>query len=503
MIRRLPIAPALFAALVAVAGTAVAQPVRPTPEGAARLKAIIDAEWERLDQLMPEGFVFARDGTVSVEIAGMSYRVRMPRTRLNMMGEASLDLGVMEAIGRPGPDETVELTSPLPGLVPAREPASGKTLAELRIGSGTSRVVYSMRDGRAASSATEANDIGVAITGDDTKSLTVSRIAFEERGTTLADGRRDDESQFTIEGVEFTDTQSDAYVGIGRVAARGRSKGVDRAAVEALNVGFAAFARAAERGEADAGRLLPLIPRLRDVADGIEVTVEMADMAVYAPDGTGFELGRLAYGAAVTGLRSGWSRVELGFSLSDLAFDGIPVPEAAVPERIALRLALDRIPNAVIGDAVQELTERAAKGEDATQAAPALGLGLLGALTQAETEFRIEEAALITSAFGLSADGAAKLDPASPMMATATLGVTLSGLERVGPLLDELPMMNPRERTDARAVLALIQALGQPASDAGGKPARRYVFAVDPAGRLTLNGADLQPIIESITRMVR
>jgi hypothetical protein len=29
------------------------------------------------------------------------------------------------------------------------------------------------------------------------------------------------------------------------------------------------------------------------------------------------------------------------------------------------------------------------------------------------------------------------------------------------------------------------------------------VFAVDPAGRLTLNGADLQPIIESITRMVR
>lgn len=503
MIRRLPLAPALFAALVALAGAAVAQPVRPTPEGAARLKSIIDAEWERLDQLMPEGFVFARDGEVSVEIAGTSYRVRMPRTRLNMMGEASLDLGVMEAIARPGPDETIEVTAPLPGLVPARDVASGKTLAELRIGNGTSRVVYSLRDGRAASSAMEANEIGLSVPGDDTKTFTVDRIAFEERGTTLADGRRDDESQFTIEGVEFTDTQSDAYVGIGRIAARGRNKGIDRAAVEALNVGFAAFARAAERGEADVGRLLPLIPRLRDVADGIEVTVEMADMAVYAPDGTGFELGRLAYGGAITGLRSGWSRIDLGFSLSDLSFDGFPVPEAAVPERLALRIALDRIPNAAVGDALQDLTERAAKGEDATQAAPALGLGLLGALTQAETEFRIEEAALATSAFGLSADGSAKLDPASPMMATATLGVTLSGLERLGPLFDEVPLMTPRDRTDARAVLALIQALGQPATDAGGRAARRYVFAVDPAGRLTLNGADLQPIIESITRMVR
>ncbi len=503
MIRRIALAPALSAAILALAGGAWAQPVRPDAAGAERLKAIIEAEWERLDQLMPDGIVFARDGAVSVEIAGTSYRVRMPRTRLTITGEASLDLGVIEAIARPGPNETVELTAPLPNLVPARDIASGRTLAELRIGTGTSRIVYSLRDGRADSTALEAGDIGLAVIGDDTKSIAIARIAFEERGTTLAGGRRDDESQFTIEGVEVSDTQTDAYVGIGRIAVRGRNKGIDRAAVEALNVGFAAFARAAERGEADPGRLLPLIPRLRDVADGLEATVEMTDMEIYAPDGTGFELGRLAYGGSLTGLRSGWSRIDLGFSLSDLSFDGIPVPEEAVPERLALRLALDRIPNGPVGDAIQELMERAARGEDAAAAAPLLGIGLLEALTKAETEFRIDEAAVVTSQFGLAADGSARLDPTSPMMTTASFRLTLSGLERVGPMLDGVPSMGPRERDDVRAVLALIQALGQPATDAGGRPARRYLFAVDPAGRLTLNGADLQPIIESVTRMMR
>jgi hypothetical protein len=119
---------------------------------------------------------------------------------------------------------------------------------------------------------------------------------------------------------------------------------------------------------------------------------------------------------------------------------------------------------------------------------------------QAGTELRIEEATIATTDIGLSADGSARLDPASPMMATATLGVTLVGLDRAAAVVDGMAMLDPRERRDFKAVLSLVTALGQPATDPTGRSARRYLFAVEPTGRITMNGADIQPIIESVTR---
>jgi hypothetical protein len=506
MIRRLTAAATVAVSLLGAGAFAqtppVVPPVAPSADGAARLRALIEAHWDRIDASLPDGIVITRSGEVSVVPTGAVYRIRMPQTTLGLMGEAVIDLGILEGIARPGPDDTLDLSAPMPGLIGVRDGA-GAAVGEIRIGGGEARLVYSMRDGQVISSMAETHDIALTVIGDDTKSFAIGRIALEERSGPVVGARRDDESRIAFEDIEFTDTQTDTFVAVGRIEARGRNKGLNRSAVDALNTGFTAFARAADRGEADPGRLLPLLPLLRDVADAIEVTVELADLAVVAPDGTAFELGRIAYGFALSGLRSGASRVELGFSMSDPAFDGVPLPAEAIPTRIALRLALDRIPNAVIGDAMQDLLERAANGEDPGEAAPMLGLGLLGAFTQAGTELRIEEATLSAPDYGIAADGAARLDPASPVMATATLGVTLSGLDKVGTIVEGLDALSARERGDARAVLSLIQALGQPATDAAGRPARRYQFAVEPTGRLSLNGADLQPILDTMMRTIR
>lgn len=495
--RRRPLAAALFAGLLATGAAAQTPPAPPSAEGAARLRAVIEAEWDRLDQLMPSGMAFVRDGGVSVEPAGAAYRVRMPRTRLDLKGDASLDLGVLEAIARPAADDTVDIVSPMPGLIAVRD-ASGDAVAELRIGGGEARVAYSLRDGRSSATTLEITDVAVAPVADPSKQIGIARIVFDAKGTPVVNGRRDDETRMAIEGIAFADAESDASVSIGRIEARSRSKGLDPVASEALGIALNAFIRSAERGEADPGRLLPLVPRLRDIVDGGDTRFEMSELTVVAPDGTAFALGNLGYGVTFSGLRSGFSRIGLDFSLADLALDGVPLPPEAVPQRLALRLTLDRIPNAAVGDAIQSLLERMAKGEDPSDTAPMLGLGLIGALTQAGTEFRIDEAGIATAEFSVAADGATRLDPNSPMMAVARLGVTLTGMDRFAALLEGSGMIEERDRRSVRAILALVTAVGQPATDARGRSVRRYEFAVDPTGAVTLNGADFQPILESI-----
>jgi hypothetical protein len=148
--------------LFATGAAAQTPPAAASAEGAARLRAVIEAEWDRLDQRLPEGVAFVRDGAVSVEPAGGVYRVRMPATRLDIKGEASLDLGVLEAIARPVGDDALDMVSPMPGLIGVRD-RTGELVAELRVGGGETRVLYSLRDGRSSAASLEATEIALGL----------------------------------------------------------------------------------------------------------------------------------------------------------------------------------------------------------------------------------------------------------------------------------------------------------------------------------------------------
>ncbi|MEQ8968248.1 MAG: hypothetical protein RID91_20690 [Azospirillaceae bacterium] len=208
-------------------------------------------------------------------------------------------------------------------------------------------------------------------------------------------------------------------------------------------------------------------------------------------EGTRVTIDGARMGGSLTGLDGAASTVGLTLGVDGFAID--PEPEEAagfVPRRTALELRFVDLPNEALRENLIGFLQTAMSMGPEMAGPMALGQ-LQAALMQGGASIRLDDLTVVTDETALGATGAVVPAPSSPFMVAADAMVEIAGLDALVTRLKGEPAAE-----DALPVLTMLQAMGQQATAEDGTPVRRYDLEFTEAGELTLNGADLGPLLD-------
>jgi hypothetical protein len=485
-------AAAAAALLLAAAVPAAAQ----APEGAERLRAAVERAIERQHRMNSGEMRIVWKGRVEVEPRGDAFLVRMPH--LTVSGSDFLvDVGPLAATARPSADVFV-----LREAVPATAVVYGADLtpeAEIRIGGGTSRVEIDA-DGFVLDADVRATDVVVEATAGEPFHLTLGAAAFvQDVSAAAGTGRLDAEYAYRIERVAARERAGGpALVEAAEIAATGRMAGLSREALATLVDGVLPRLVAASDSHDPSGpdvlaAVLDLLDAFDGMVSGFSGGLSASGLGIAVPGEPSVAIGRISYEASAEGLDADRARAAVSAVVEGVRAEvGAAVPPEAVPDRIALALSASGLPRREAIGILREALRAEAAGGPAD--GDATGERLLAALVQAGTEFTIEELDFSAPAFGASAEGGARLDPAAAFRAAGRVRIALRGVEEALEIAERILGPQP----DVAVAVAVLTAMGRQEADARGRPVRRYDVEVGADGRALLNGADLAPIIRSI-----
>jgi hypothetical protein len=486
-------AAAAAALLLAAAVPAAAQ----APGGADRLRAAVERAIERQHRINSGELRLVWKGRVEVEPRGDAFLVRMPH--LTVSGSVYLvDVGRLAATARQSGDGFV-----LREAVPAAAVAYGadlRPMAEIRIGGGASEVEIDA-DGLVLDADVRATDVVAEAAAGEPFHLTLGALAFVQTVSAAADaGRLDAEYAYRLERLAARERAGGpALVEAAEIAVTGRAGGLSREALLRFADGvlprLLAASEAADPSAPDVlAAALDLLDALDGMATGISGGVSATGIGIALPGEPPVAIGRISYQASADGLDGDRGAAAFSAAVEGVRADaGAAVPREAVPERIALGLSATGLPHREAIGLLREALRAEAAG-DAT-AGDAMGERLFAALLQAGSEFRLDELDLSAPAFGASAEGAGKLDPAAAFRAAGRIRISLRGLEEALEIAERF--MGPPQ-PDIGVAVAVLSAMGRQETDDRGRPVRRYDVEVGADGRALLNGADLAPIVRSI-----
>jgi len=195
-------------------------------------------------------------------------------------------------------------------------------------------------------------------------------------------------------------------------------------------------------------------------------------------------------GAGIAGLDGAASTVGLDLGLDGLSID--PEPDEAaglLPRTTALSLDVVDLPNEALRTGLIQFLQTAVSLGPEIAAPMALGQ-LQAAMVQGGASLRLDDLTVVTDEAALAGSGSVTPAPESPFMVTADAAIEIAGLDALIAALRDRPAA-----ADALPVLTVLQAMGQRATAEDGTPVRRYELEFTEAGALTLNGADLGPIL--------
>jgi len=502
---------ATAAVLVAALGLPGAEPAAaqsPGPEGAERLRAAVERMIERQHRInTPEARVVWK-GRPVVEPRGDAYLVRMPHLSVSGPGYL-LDVGALSAVARDAGDGSFVLREAVPAaavLHAAYGPGVPPVPAgELRIGGGTSQAVIDA-DGLVGDAEIRLTELTAEIPAEDLHLTLAEASLVQEVGPSAArSGDLDVAYAYRLAGLDARErADGPTVIGLGEVVLDGHLHGLSRVAlldmVDGVLPRILALAEAAEAGPPDGPEAMEMLDGvfvlLAGMADGIGGGLSVEGLRFSDPQGgAGFSLGRAAYAGGLSGILGERAAATLSASVEGVSGDaGLDVPPDAVPDRVAFALGLEELPLREVLETVRRAARTELSGgrvdEDRVQGE------VLGALMAAGTRLRIDELALDAPAFGVSAEGRAALDPSAALQATAGFNVFLRGLEealRVGEAVAGGP------QPEIGIAVSVLTAMGRLEKDAQGRDVRRYDLELGADGKALLNGADMAPIIRSMS----
>ena len=121
------------------------------------------------------------------------------------------------------------------------------------------------------------------------------------------------------------------------------------------------------------------------------------------------------------------------------------------------------------------------------------------ALTNAGSQLTIKALSLDTPAAAATLKGNATFDGKAAFSVVASINTVLRGLD--GLIKDMQPAPGAKPDPEAQKTLAtatLVQALGAPGTDESGRDTRTYKLELGPDGKITLNGADMSAVLQSV-----
>lgn len=231
-----------------------------------------------------------------------------------------------------------------------------------------------------------------------------------------------------------------------------------------------------------------------------DFTMDVTLAGIAYRDETGaavFDLDRQTYRLTMNSLDGDRSTIGFGYE-----HDGLDVamiedaPTDVIPGHVVLDIAATRLPNGALWQACRDWARTMATSPPEVAGA-LLTDRLRAAVFAAATQIEIRRLEISAPRFSVEAQGALRADPAALYNVTAELDVAIHGLDR---LVQSMSVMseNDAEAAKAAGVLALLQALGALEHDETGAPYRRYRVAVSADGKVTLNGADLAPLLRAL-----
>lgn len=282
---------------------------------------------------------------------------------------------------------------------------------------------------------------------------------------------------FTMRGIDVADGRA-GHLSLGEIGLRAEFEKLDM-------VRYAALSRAVSQGEQRPSQTLESI---KGLLAGVKLDIFLNDLQVSRPQAGEVGLARASYRLGFLGLDRRLALLEMAWAHGGLSGQPPDVPELA-PRDAKIRFVFDRLPvETLLRTGITAALEFMLFGEVGTQGDVLNELRV--SLSQAQTEFRIDDgrfegpSLLVTIAGILSADAQALWG------VSGEIGTTVLGLEK---LLEAYEADRPTQGNSSRPSFAeMLRSLGQLGPD--GKT-YIYNFALTRQGQLLVNGQDAGPLV--------
>jgi len=219
------------------------------------------------------------------------------------------------------------------------------------------------------------------------------------------------------------------------------------------------------------------------IADFLTRYANAADVTVVA-DNVAFQGARngtlksASLQATLSNLRSKAADAVWTLGMDGVALDD-PAAQRYVPSRVAFKGAGKKLP----------LENLVRVGE---------GGSYMKVLADAGSDIKIENLMLDAPAYGVDANGNVVASTTSPLGATGDMNVKVRGVQELNSWLatpDAARVLGvesiPQQLV---ATLAIVQLTGKDGTDSAGRPTKDFALQITPAGKMTLNGADMSAL---------
>ena len=496
-----------------------AAPPAVTAESAAVLAETIDAA---LRQWFPPTGATAGyrwEGQVQATAAGDHYDVAFPALSITSKDGSRLGLGSVRLALAPDADGAWEVGATLPGQITLLA-ADGSSDGDVTIGAQH----FSGRWVPALGTFVKIDgsyDNLQAASPKDSSRLTIGGIALRTDLTEAPAGRWTGPSTLTINKLDMVDRNGAPIVHLGGAAFELTLSGMDLKQIVAVSGQLAAAteakagkgdeakagkgdeAKAGKGDEADTGKddeenvgeTLRRVALFQDLLNGILAKVRVNDLAVTSPhDGSAVALGQLAIEGGIERTQ-GRSTVTIGYDHDGLRIKPALLPPDLLPEKAGLSIAVSELPSGDVLSLLQRLEEARASGDE--KATGDLTRQFAASFYQPGVRLGIKTLHIDTPAAALTLEGEARLDNTTARGGVAGFDMVIRGLDPLLKRMKPAPGAKIDEDTqNLLAGLAMLQAMGAPGKDEGGRDIRTYKLQMDADGKVLLNGADLTAMLQ-------
>lgn len=435
------------------------------------------------------------DGQVTVMPDGGLYRVTLPAGRALAFGDGTLHFGEIKIDLTPMENGWYDASWRLPDSY-RFEPQNGVD-ALITIGGQSARGVFAPEFQTMMSFDGELREIEVAAVteaGDDAR-LTIDQITTVARSTEVSTGIYDVQSTFRLGQVTFSENGGRNLFELSEIEVSGTGDNIRLAEQVEFQRRASALAMELDGTEnidlnAHIEAFAELIGSMPTLFAGASVEARYGailvgdnDDQVSVSDGT--------FSVSMDGLDQDRSQFAIAMSLNGIDTND---PEIArlLPSETRFRLAMIDLPNSELVQ-LGIGTLRSMVTTDPAVAMLMAGGGLRQALVSAGSTLEIGPIRLASDIASVDLEGVLRPETSSPYGVVAEIDILATGLDA---LIFEIQQSGGDQ--DAARFLTLLQTLGTPAPDAGGRSVRTYAFRLDASGALLLNGSDVTPLISGM-----
>ena len=421
-------------------------------------------------------------GRPLVTPASDHFDVDLPSLTINGDDGSSLQAGVIKLVLTPQADGSWQVGATFPGRIAVLTP-DGKPDGDVTIGTQhfTGHWLPALN--------TFVNlDAGLgsvrAVSQKDPTRLELTSLGVHTDLSEQPPGRWSGPGTLTLSGLTMVDEHGVEVARIGNIALDATVAGLD-------------LARLVKAGASvDAARHPEL---LRDLLAGITAKLTVGDTTMTAAtDHSSFTVKEVAVHGGLEGLDGEQSSIAVGYRHAGLALPQSPESQRFVPEKAEMDFAVTSLPNAGLWAAVEALL-KPTPGKTDQQLGEQFSQAVMTALTNAGSQLTIKALSLDTPAAAATLKGNATFDGKAAFSVVASINTVLRGLD--GLIKDMQPAPGAKPDPEAQKTLAtatLVQALGAPGTDESGRDTRTYKLELGPDGKITLNGADMSAVLQSV-----